>query len=689
MEGARPFPQLIREASPQTDPSTEPKEAFLPEKKIVDREYLINKLNYINFQEKVMFAKLKHRKHTRFISLPLKPLPCDSDILDCLWQDTKDIGQKLKTAKFENLQIPNGQTLIVVKPEVIGISERGCRLRLPKECVEIRKRRADRHYCSDVNVQLIQSSAEFSGRLIDFSPSSFRIEIQAEPPKSFHWILSAAPVTIILTNDNGILYSGDCKIVRQSMGKKRRKLVLEPIRDSIQRFKPKEFRSRKHRLTPSPDIVFEHPLTKRIVNLKVIDLSGSGLSVEENESSSVLVPGLIIPDMEICFTNHFAIRCVGQVIYRKVTEEGEVDSKLKFGLAFLDMHPEDLKLLLGLLHQTNDAKSYVCNTVDLDALWNFFFEVGFIYPKKYTFIEANKVQIKAIYKKLYTESPSIARHYIYQENGRILGHMAMIRFYHRAWLIHHHAANTNVSNKAGLVVLSQISRYVNEVHNIYSHHLDYVYCYYRPENKFPERVFGGVSRNIKNPKGCSLDTFAYFHFHNRFNNELDMHEPWHLSETQAGDLAELESYYEDASGGLMITALDLEPDTLSIDDVADEYRRHGFKRERHLYSLKKDGKLKAIAMINLSDIGLNMSDLTHCAKIIVTDPNDLPKSTLYLMLSLLFEKYEQKEMPVLLYPTSYGENESISHEKLYTMWVLNLQNLDDYFRYLTRLLRYI
>ena len=346
-------------------------------------------------------------------------------------------------------------------------------------------------------------------------------------------------------------------------------------------------------------------------------------------------------------------------------------------------------MLLGLLHQTYNEKSYVCNTVDLDALWNFFFEVRFIYPKKYTYIQENKEKIKEIYKKLYTRSPSIARHYIYQDNGRILGHMAMIRFYHRTWLIHHHAANRHASNKAGLEVLSQISRYINEVHTIYSHHLDYVCCYFRPENKFPERVFGGVSRNMKNPKGCSLDTFAYFHFENAFSNELDMHEPWSWTATQPEDLIELESYYEDVSGGLMVTALDLEPDTLLIDEVTDEYRRLGFKRERYLYTLKKAGKLKALVMINLSDIGLNMSDLTHCVKIIVTDPNDLPKSTLYLMLSLLFEKYEQKEMPVLLYPTSYSDAVSIPYEKLYTPWVLNSQNLDDYFRYLTRLLRYI
>ena len=168
-----------------------------------------------------------------------------------------------------------------------------------------------------------------------------------------------------------------------------------------------------------------------------------------------------------------------------------------------------------------------------------------------------------------------------------------------------------------------------------------------------------------------------------------MHEPWSLSATQAEDLLELETYYEAVSGGLMVTAFDLDPETLSIDDVADEYQRLGFRRERYLYSLKKDGKLRAIVMINLSDIGMNMSDLTNCIKIIVTDPNDMPKSILYLMLSLLFEKYNQKRMPVLLYPVSYVEIESISYETFYTLWVLNLQNLDDYFRFLTRLLRYI
>ena len=70
-----------------------------------------------------------------------------------------------------------------------------------------------------------------------------------------------------------------------------------------------------------------------------------------------------------------------------------------------------------MLHQVQNRNSYVCNDLDLDALWDFLFETGFIYPKKYALIHANKEQIKQTYQKLYTRSPEIARHFVYQENG--------------------------------------------------------------------------------------------------------------------------------------------------------------------------------------------------------------------------------------------------------------------------------
>jgi hypothetical protein len=351
------------------------------------------------------------------------------------------------------------------------------------------------------------------------------------------------------------------------------------------------------------------------------------------------------------------------------------------------MDPEAHSKLLSILNQAKNRNAFLSNVVDPDALWNFFFETGFIYPKKYAYIQNNKEKIKAVYEKLYTQCPSIARHFVYQENGRILGHMAIVRYFANSWMIHHHAANTAYSNQAGIEVLRQINHYCNDTYKIHSAHLDLVFCYFRPENKFPMKVFGGAAWYMKDPQGCSVDTYAYFHCQKMFNSDLDLQEPWELVKTCREDLMELEIFCHQESGGLMLHALGLEPDAQNHDDVAEEYLRLGFKKERYLYSLKKDGNLKAIAMINISDIGLNLSDLSSCIHFIVLDSRDLSGEIFNSAISMLAVNYEQDQIPVLIYPVSYAEQQGIKFEKQYTMWSLNLHCIDAYLKFTTRLLR--
>jgi hypothetical protein len=56
------------------------------------------------------------------------------------------------------------------------------------------------------------------------------------------------------------------------------------------------------------------------------------------------------------------------------------------------------------------------------------------------------------------------------------------------------------------------------------------------------------------------------------------------------------------------------------------------------------------------------------------------------MVSELSAKFEQDDIPVLLYPVAYAENHSIPYEKRYNLWVLNMQYTDHYFRHLKGLL---
>lgn len=649
--------------------------------KKVSRKHLINVLNYINFQAGTILIHFKHLKYNNTLSLQARPLPCLADSLDCLWVKPQGLKQKLNLYKFLDIFLTDGQRLIYIKTDVKAISEEGISFALPEICYELGHRKVKRHACKGIQVDFIQNGALFRGHLLDFSAASFCVEVSAVPPQTFYWINSEYQVYIILKNEQDVLYSGECRITRQTCGQKTRSFILEPLNHQMYRFKPKKYRSSRHKLTPSPNIIFRHPFTRKMVTLEVEDLAGSGLSVEEYQDNSVLLPGMIIPELYIEFANGFKIKCKSQVIYRNASRTRDDNLYVKCGMAFLDMDIQDQGRLSGFLHQAANKKTYVCNWVDLDALWKFFFEAGFVYPGKYAVIHANKERFKETYEKLYIQNPGIARHFIYQSKGIIHGHISIIRFCENTWLIHHHAASRARDSRAGIVVLNQVERYINDFHRLYSTRMNFVICYFRPDNRFPHRVFGGVTESINNPKGSSIDPFAYFHYRKN-SDRVEIPESWALAKAEPEDLVELENFYEYKSRGLMIHALDLEPGMLDSDDLSKEYQRLGFQRERHLFSMKKEGVLKAFIMVNVSDTGLNMSDLTNCIHVIVLDSDDLPYAILNSGLCMVSRYYEQDEVPVLLYPVSYTESQSIAYEKIYNLWVLNMQHTDQYFKFM-------
>ena len=268
--------------------------------------------------------------------------------------------------------------------------------------------------------------------------------------------------------------------------------------------------------------------------------------------------------------------------------------------------------------------------------------------------------------------------------------MGMLRFYADTWLIHHHAAIKSAYNRGGIVVLNQIGRFVNDSHRLYSMHMDYLICYFRPDNKFPASVFGGVARNIGNPKGCSLDTFAYFHHRNDGQAPPPMPPAWILTPVQPDDFTELKNFYEQCSGGLMLDALTLTPDHATDSEaLEEEFRQNGFFKKRYLYALKKNNRLKAVVLVDITDIGLNLSDLTSSIKTLVIEPTDLSGTILRTVFTLVAAKADRSDMPVLLYPADFADSHGLVYEKKYTLWALNMQFTDNYFKYLKRLLKFI
>jgi len=267
--------------------------------------------------------------------------------------------------------------------------------------------------------------------------------------------------------------------------------------------------------------------------------------------------------------------------------------------------------------------------------------------------------------------------------------MSTLRFYETSWLIHHHAAIRSARNIGGLSVLSQSGRFINESHRLFSMKMDYVLCYYRPDNKFPSHVFGGAARNINDPKICSVDEFAYSYFNKKEVNTEGLPSEWRLDYTSEEDLYDLQTYYEDHYGGLMLHGLHISPDRCDCTGIVKAFRRIGLKRERHLFALRKSNKLCAVIMANVSDLGLNLSELTNAITVIVVNRMELDKDILNAAIGQFSNFYEPDEVPLLLYPQQEAKSLGISPKKNYMLWIYNAQNLDPYFRFLKRLLKFV
>ena len=499
-----------------------------------------------------------------------------------------DSSQLLDAFQLECLYVPNGQKLYEVKAEIKSINDEQITFNLPPVSREISERRFTRYSCPDVAVFIFQNGATFYGSLVDYSGFQIRINVRTVPPQTFRWIDKEENATVVLIRDQDTVYSGECRIIKQRLNNGANEIIVEPVKRQIRRFEVREFRSIRRKLIPSPDAVFMHPLFSSRINLKIIDISGSGFAVEEQIDSATLLPGMIIPDLSIVFSDGSSLHCMAQVIYSRPVPDSVI---VKCGLTILDMPVEEHTRLLALIHQAGDANIYISNKVDMTALWDFFFETGFIYPEKYLFIEANKDKIKATYNKLYNQNSGIASHFIYQESGRIQAHMALIRFYDKSWLIHHHAAIRSNYKMAGLAVLRQVGQYIHDCNRLHSMNMDYVFCYFRPENKFPAHVFGGAARHINNRRICSMDSFAYYHYSRSEQADGALPKNWYLDPVSDEDLHDLAYCYEKLGGGLMMKALHLESGKVDCDDVKKSISSCGLEKRAAGLRVKIQGAL--------------------------------------------------------------------------------------------------
>jgi hypothetical protein len=639
---------------------------------------LVNKLNYINFNDGCVFFVVNHKETDRQIFIKAYPQPCAKNELTCRMA-LSDTPIDLKIDKLDYLFIDDGVMTVLAPVELIDAQGDVVKVRLPEKSHINTQRKTKRFLCENLACKVVQGDFNAHAELIDYSPSGLGIKVDGSSGmKGFNKNKSAL---INLTRNGVKLFSGMCNCSRNGVNAQNNRVVFVPLNGQVSLFPKREMRNIRQHITPSLTANFNHPFFNGYIERDIFDISTAGFSIRDKIDEETLLPGMIIADISIVYAGIVKMKCSAQVVYR---EEDQVDSMVKCGLAISDMDLQSFTKLNHILGMHNDNNARISNEIDMDSLWEFFFDTGFIYGEKYEYIQSHREVFKETYRKLYQDNPDIARHIVYKKNGRIYGHIAMVHAYEPSWLIHHFAARRMSHRLPGITVLKQITQYISSYNRLPSAGMDHVMTYYQPSNSVVDRIFGNFTRYLKDNHGSSLDIFSYFLFEKK-PSLRELPAGWNLRECSITDLVRLKEFYETSSGGLLISALGLE---IPSSSIKKSFAKAGFKRDYSTYCLCQEDKPMAFFIVNQSDIKLNLSDLINGIKIVVLESDDLPWETLSVAVNALADLYPEKDIPLLIFPSQYLTAQNIPEGKQYALWILQLRrSSDDYLAYMNKLMK--
>jgi hypothetical protein len=159
---------------------------------------------------------------------------------------------------------------------------------------------------------------------------------------------------------------------------------------------------------------------------------------------------------------------------------------------------------------------------------------------------------------------------------------------------------------------------------------------------------------------------------------------WSLHESTHAELWELEQFYKHHSGGLLLEVLDLSRKNPGDEPLGDVAQRLGFVRKWKAYSVVNKHCLKAVLVINQSDVGVNLSELLNGIKVLVVDAENLPWEVLSPAVAQLTGVYHLDSIPLLIYPSTYGSTINIPSEKRYQLWITYMRHSNKFLEYVQR-----
>ena len=409
------------------------------------------------------------------------------------------------------------------------------------------------------------------GQLHDYDVVRGRFEIGGSVYRFLTTVMTAAPLTIRLPTT--------LELNQQRSSGRYRPSVVDPIR-----------------------VTLDSPLLPETIEREVRDVSSSGVSVEIDPLLDLFPRGMLFERVSLRVHGETFV-CRGRV--RNLSLAGGREAGLRCGIELEGLEEPRRLLLADLIMRSRYPGLQDGGALPFDELWAFFLESRFVYPEKEQSLALLMPEIRRTYGALAKPS-EVFKAVIVREKERVIGHVSGVRAYRRTWMSQHLCA-LNGKQAGALLNLGQ-AEYFGQ-----NPDLEYFKISFRPDNRWPARVFGGFARNVTDPRLSDLRTYDYFQI------PLDWSSPVEASieviDAAGADLAIVERFFVGNERSLLLRADDLTREGLGLSELNARYRRLGLQRRRRVLLALRRNEPVGFALVEVSSPGLNLSELLSAFRI--------------------------------------------------------------------------
>src|SRR2546425_5279266 len=264
----------------------------------------------------------------------------------------------------------------------------------------------------------------------------------------------------------------------------------------------------------------------------------------------------------------------------------------------------DQKVMTSLppLAEVYDAYGVQVNALSVDEIFALYECTGFLYPDKAARLFPHLSQVRENWRRMLSAGESLL--YVLTAGDKKHGRasLAVWRTTQNGWMSQHLVSENNpYASRA--VMLAAAAASIRRGRDLSAQN------WFRPENRFPARVFGSMVQTIGESLS-SVQRHAYFALPRRLSLPTEKRirvVPYSTSHQDA--LLEIAAA---ARGSIYITAEELEQD-VEFNAVDELYRRVGLRRTRHVWLAYRAHKEEVVgsAIAYRGPLGVNFSYLEN------------------------------------------------------------------------------